>query len=79
MTRPNTPEDNKSLGQFWPTTVAALFGRSEVLKRGGSYAVVGASRPARPHLGHLRDSWRFSLSSAPTVVNPCRPLQPESE
>src|SRR5215211_3685894 len=26
----------------------------------------------------LRDSWRFSLSSAPTVGNPCRPLQPES-
>src|SRR6185437_6034614 len=23
----------------------------------------------------LRDSWRFSLSSAPTVENPCRPLQ----
>src|SRR4051795_8641613 len=27
----------------------------------------------------LRDSWPFSLSSAPTVGNPCRPLQPESE
>src|SRR5689334_1209674 len=26
----------------------------------------------------LRDSWRFSLASAPTVGNPCRPLQPES-
>src|SRR3954466_4285922 len=26
----------------------------------------------------LRDSWPFSLSSAPTVGNPCRPLQPES-
>src|SRR5215204_6304110 len=26
----------------------------------------------------LRDSWRFNLSSAPTVGNPCRPLQPES-
>src|SRR5215210_3358071 len=26
----------------------------------------------------LRDSWRFSLSSAPTVGNPCRPLQPET-
>src|SRR5215210_960746 len=24
----------------------------------------------------LRDSWPFSLSSAPTVGNPCRPLQP---
>src|SRR4051794_7671445 len=26
----------------------------------------------------LRVSWRFSLSSAPTVGNPCRPLQPET-
>src|SRR4051795_1025891 len=26
----------------------------------------------------LRVSWPFSLSSAPTVGNPCRPLQPES-
>src|SRR5215212_4229689 len=26
----------------------------------------------------LRDSWPFSLSSAPTVGNPCRPLQSES-
>src|SRR3954447_16976879 len=26
----------------------------------------------------LRDSWPFSLSSAPTVGNPCRRLQPES-
>src|SRR4051812_32960824 len=26
----------------------------------------------------LRDSWPFNLSSAPTVGNPCRPLQPES-
>src|SRR3954471_10261472 len=26
----------------------------------------------------LRDSWPFSLSSAPTIGNPCRPLQPES-
>src|SRR3954471_12055062 len=26
----------------------------------------------------LRDSCPFSLSSAPTVGNPCRPLQPES-
>src|SRR3954470_18484425 len=26
----------------------------------------------------LRDSWRFNLSSAPTVGNPCRPLQAES-
>src|SRR3954447_20934540 len=26
----------------------------------------------------LRDSWPFSLSSAPTVGNPCRPLQPET-
>src|SRR5690242_6124926 len=26
----------------------------------------------------LRGSWRLSLSSAPTVGNPCRPLQPES-
>src|SRR3954469_17201563 len=26
----------------------------------------------------LRDSWPFSLSSVPTVGNPCRPLQPES-
>src|SRR5437868_7370485 len=26
----------------------------------------------------LRASWPFSLSSAPTVGNPCRPLQPES-
>src|SRR5215217_1363627 len=26
----------------------------------------------------LRDSWPFSLSAAPTVGNPCRPLQPES-
>src|SRR4051812_435286 len=26
----------------------------------------------------LRDSWPFSLSSAPAVGNPCRPLQPES-
>src|SRR3954449_7198471 len=26
----------------------------------------------------LRDSRPFSLSSAPTVGNPCRPLQPES-
>src|SRR3954471_21242577 len=26
----------------------------------------------------LRGSWCFSLSSAPTVGNPCRPLQPES-
>src|SRR3954447_8734177 len=26
----------------------------------------------------LRDSWPFSLSSAPTAGNPCRPLQPES-
>src|SRR3954464_5175355 len=26
----------------------------------------------------LRDSWRLTLSSAPTVGNPCRPLQPES-
>src|SRR3954451_24631752 len=26
----------------------------------------------------LRDSWCFSLSSAPTVGNPCRPLQPET-
>src|SRR5215216_6962153 len=26
----------------------------------------------------LRDSWRFSLSSAPTVGNPFRPLQPET-
>src|SRR3954464_3951502 len=25
----------------------------------------------------LRVSWPFSLSSAPTVGNPCRPLQPE--
>src|SRR4029450_8365836 len=25
-----------------------------------------------------RDSWPFNLSSAPTVGNPCRPLQPES-
>src|SRR5215210_7748003 len=25
----------------------------------------------------LRDSWPFSLSSAPTLGNPCRPLQPE--
>src|SRR3954452_22078134 len=26
----------------------------------------------------LRVSWPFSLSSAPTVGNPCRPLQPET-
>src|SRR4051794_4931468 len=26
----------------------------------------------------LRVSWPFSLSSAPAVGNPCRPLQPES-
>src|SRR5215211_5334742 len=26
----------------------------------------------------LLDSWRFSLSSAPTVGNPFRPLQPET-
>src|SRR5688572_4778164 len=26
----------------------------------------------------LRDSWPFSLSAAPTVGNPARPLQPES-
>src|SRR5215211_3490962 len=26
----------------------------------------------------LRDSWPFSLSAAPTVGTPCRPLQPES-
>src|SRR3954470_16435834 len=29
-------------------------------------------------MGRLRDSWPFSLSPAPTVGNPCRPLQPES-
>src|SRR5215210_5953453 len=32
------------------------------------------------HMRHvrLRDSWRFNLSSDPTVGNPCRPLQPET-